>query len=1198
MNKTKHTFVCIAFLFFSINTCFGFIQIDSIKTTASTCVNNGTATVFARSNSAALLYAIVSGPIVSPIQNSSIFNALYPGNYILRVYANNNDSADKKFVVIGNYQSPNCNPIPTNPICFGGNDGKIIGNADTLTGRLPYTWQIISPFISAVQSSDTFTNLIAGQYELRMYDSCDNFQTRTVYLNNNNSDLRHLNNFLGYDYIEKIGCDTMAVSFSFLQSIDKAGLPIIMTQYRGTDTIKKYVIPTLYVPNYSPPYSYFTITDTIPNITYNASLIRTIQDTCSNVLYMQQSVIPPFVFDIEQYYETNSNCVVKLGAYMNFRDNMLLHHQPFEYYLQARSLRLTVRDIDSNKIVQDTLYDSVYYSRIDVTPKISGRNYEIKITDECGEVWTRNYLWPVIAAPIVQYVGQTIGCIDSTTSQTYRFLNFKSSVTFQLTSGPKILGSTKPGYAYSDSIIYPQIFPNLTEFIILKGLTLGTYHYRAIDSCGGEVIDSFKIFNIEIDSLTTYSPLSDLYHSLSYKRGCLGANILYGNIHNSNNHVNGAYVTIKKIENDSIVLARKFTNIDSITSIPSGKYSVIIEYTIGVEGTAVNSNYKDCWIVYDTIEIPPYTLYNYQSSSTITCGGQIYLQLNADSTRGVAPFKYEVVSGPHTFPLQDSNTFHVNSYGVYTVRIIDACGNGVSQKVSVDSMKFQPVNKDGFLCVGNEISLSYPSSQFITYVWTKPNGSKFTGNIFTISPFSISDTGTYLIKKIVKINNCSDSFFTTYRLSLRDSIVQHISICQNDSLKVGNHFYSKNGHYIDTLKSIKGCDSIVITTLLVNTRSVDTIRKTLCAGDFIHIGNHIYTQKGNYIDTLQNVFSCDSIIYSFININTDAKDTTIENIRICYGDSVKVHNQYYFTSATIIDTFKNKLGCDSLHIIYINASGSTVLIPKTICKGDSIIVGNHVYKEYGFYTDSLINTSGCDSVVYTILKVVNGNSDTVFKQICVGDSVVLYNKTYKTEGFYTVLYSKGSTGCDSTIILKLSVMPLPLAGITASSDLVTPNTTVQLQTPFNSNYAYAWLPIDLISSSTIYNPTTQLTQNTWYYVNVTDRNNCKNKDSILIRVQQNNCDAEFFIPNAFSPNGDGINDIFRARYPCPVEEYYMIVYNRWGLKVFESNDINLGWDGRYNGEREQAEVYAFYVEYKPVGSAIKIAKKGNVTLLE
>jgi gliding motility-associated-like protein len=230
--------------------------------------------------------------------------------------------------------------------------------------------------------------------------------------------------------------------------------------------------------------------------------------------------------------------------------------------------------------------------------------------------------------------------------------------------------------------------------------------------------------------------------------------------------------------------------------------------------------------------------------------------------------------------------------------------------------------------------------------------------------------------------------------------------------------------------------------------------------------------------------------------------------------------------------------------------------------------------------------------------VVNGNSDTVFKQICVGDSVVLYNKSYKTEGFYTVLYSKGSTGCDSTIILKLSVMPLPLAGITASSDLVTPNTTVQLQTPFNSNYAYAWLPIDLISSSTIYNPTTQLTQNTWYYVNVTDRNNCKNKDSILIRVQQNNCDAEFFIPNAFSPNGDGINDIFRARYPCPVEEYYMIVYNRWGLKVFESNDINLGWDGRYNGEREQAEVYAFYVEYKPVGSAIKIAKKGNVTLLE
>jgi len=1191
-------FLVVAMFLFIAKVNFGAIQIDSIRTTESTCANNGIATIYATSTTFPILYAIVNGPNTVPIQNNNVFTSLFPGNYTVRAYGTNNDSIDKQFIITGNYQSPNCNPIPFNPLCFGGNDGKIIGNADTLTGKKPYSWQIISPFFSAVQTSDTFTDLIAAQYELRMSDDCGNFQTRTVYLNNNNSDLRNLG-FIGYNSIEKIGCDSMVVSLSFLQSKDKAGFPILLTEYTATDTIIKRVIPTLFIPDYSPPYSYFTIIDTIPNITYNSSLICILQDTCGNILYSQNSVIPPFVFDIEQYYETNNNCVVKLGAYMNFRDNMLLYHQPFEYYQQATSLRLTVRDIDSNKIVQDTLYDSVYYSQINVTPKVSGRNYEIKITDECGEVWTRNYLWPVIAAPIVQHVGQTIGCIDSTMSETFRFLNFKSSVTFQLLSGPKFLGSTKPGYAYSDSIIYPQTFPNLTQFIILKGLTLGTYHYRAFDSCGGEVIDSFKIFNIEIDSATIYSPLSDLYHSLSYKKGCLGANILYGNIHNSNNHVNGAYVTIKKIENDSVLFSHIYTNIDSITSILSGKYSVVIEYAIGQEGIAVNNNYKDCWVIYDTIEIPPYSLYNYQSSNSITCGGQIYLQLNADSTRGVAPFKYEIINGPQTFPLQDSNTFHVSSYGIYTVRIIDACGNGITQQVSVDSAKFQPINKDGFLCVGNEIRLSYPSSQFITYVWTKPNGTIFTGNPFTINPFTIADTGTYSIKKIVKINGCSDSFFTTYRLSLRDSVVQNITICQNDSIQVGNHFYTRSGIYFDTLTSAKGCDSIIITNLFVNPRNVDTIRRTFCSGDFIQIGNHIYNQTGNYIDTLVNAFSCDSIIYSFINVN--AKDTVVENINLCLGDSVKVHNQYYYFAAIIIDTFRNKLGCDSLYITNIKVLGSNDFILKTICKGDSLIVGNHIYKEAGLYLDSLTNTNGCDSIVHTILNVIIGKSDTIFRSICVGDSFQINNQTYKTDGFYTVASNIGSNGCDSTTILKISTLPLPIAAITASSILVIPNATVQLQTPFNNTYAYSWLPFDSVSNANIFNPTTQVIQNTWYYVNVTDRNNCINQDSILIQINNDstsNCDAQFFIPNAFSPNNDGVNDIFRARYACPLEEFYLIIYDRYGLKVFESHDINIGWNGEYKGERDQVEVYAFYVEYRAVGAANKITKKGNVTLLE
>lgn len=88
------------------------------------------------------------------------------------------------------------------------------------------------------------------------------------------------------------------------------------------------------------------------------------------------------------------------------------------------------------------------------------------------------------------------------------------------------------------------------------------------------------------------------------------------------------------------------------------------------------------------------------------------------------------------------------------------------------------------------------------------------------------------------------------------------------------------------------------------------------------------------------------------------------------------------------------------------------------------------------------------------------------------------------------------------------------------------------------------------------------------------------------------------IPNAFSPNGDGINDIFRIRCSCVLEEFYLIIYNRWGNKVFESRDVNIGWDGKYKNKIDQVEAYGYYLEYRSACGTKKVTKKGNVTLIE
>lgn len=89
-----------------------------------------------------------------------------------------------------------------------------------------------------------------------------------------------------------------------------------------------------------------------------------------------------------------------------------------------------------------------------------------------------------------------------------------------------------------------------------------------------------------------------------------------------------------------------------------------------------------------------------------------------------------------------------------------------------------------------------------------------------------------------------------------------------------------------------------------------------------------------------------------------------------------------------------------------------------------------------------------------------------------------------------------------------------------------------------------------------------------------------------------------FVPNAFSPNNDGTNDTFKVRFNCEVSSFYLLIFDRWGNKIYESSNSAKGWDGTYNNSKSQQDVYAYYLEFKPVCSENKIIKKGNILLLE
>lgn len=88
----------------------------------------------------------------------------------------------------------------------------------------------------------------------------------------------------------------------------------------------------------------------------------------------------------------------------------------------------------------------------------------------------------------------------------------------------------------------------------------------------------------------------------------------------------------------------------------------------------------------------------------------------------------------------------------------------------------------------------------------------------------------------------------------------------------------------------------------------------------------------------------------------------------------------------------------------------------------------------------------------------------------------------------------------------------------------------------------------------------------------------------------------FFVPSAFTPNGDGLNDTF-GPVGEGIAEYQMLIFNRWGNLVFESSDIGKQWDGTYQGEKAELGVYVYKITAKgPKSYAVK--KEGSVTLVQ
>ncbi|WP_089830967.1 T9SS type B sorting domain-containing protein [Chitinophaga filiformis] len=194
-------------------------------------------------------------------------------------------------------------------------------------------------------------------------------------------------------------------------------------------------------------------------------------------------------------------------------------------------------------------------------------------------------------------------------------------------------------------------------------------------------------------------------------------------------------------------------------------------------------------------------------------------------------------------------------------------------------------------------------------------------------------------------------------------------------------------------------------------------------------------------------------------------------------------------------------------------------------------------------------------------------------------------------GNYNVMVTDAN-GCRSSSDADLKDIDIPAVTITNNDTTISLGDQVQLHAINAPDYA--WMPVEGLSCVDCASPVAQPMQRTTYVVTTVTGLNCIKEDRVTIYVDTR---RYLFVPTAFTPNKDGVNDVLRVR-AGGIAVFRMSIYNRWGNLIFSSSDLRKGWDGTYQNELQPNGVFVYMIEYAYYGAVDKLyLQKGTVTLI-
>ncbi len=448
--------------------------------------------------------------------------------------------------------------------------------------------------------------------------------------------------------------------------------------------------------------------------------------------------------------------------------------------------------------------------------------------------------------------------------------------------------------------------------------------------------------------------------------------------------------------------------------------------------------------------------------------------------------------------------------------------------------------KDSAHCKNDPVFFKNESTGGDEYEWIYPDGSiskSFDGEFF------FSDTGEYIIS-LIAIDSTQCPFSDTANVKVQVVEIPEVSIdidtfvCANDSLTIhtiggpsDNNYtwWSENSTY-----SEQG-SSIIIHPDTTTEYFVEYSNQ--CGSDTTNIEIPVfYPPKNSSIgDT-----TCEEDIPSYFFFNDpdyviselNKKPFEIINDSI-YFPKNKQDTYYMITESSCgssIDTF-------NITITTIDKSSTP---DTTVCAGSRLELYVNGGEEY-LWTSPNLEESTTDS------------------------SLIVYPHQNEV---YTSIIFKGN--CIAYDTVNIDVIPSPHQNVDNEQII---NFGNGFSVDLNDDYQYTWTPNEFLNCNNCNSVNGFPDKDITYFFTYSDNQNCQFTDSIVVKVI-----FPIYIPNTFTPNGDGRNEIFKAESEV-LEEYELIIYDRWGNLAFQSSDLSHGWDGTINGNPQPQDVYVYKLRY-------------------